>query len=57
MSQLDFSKINDLAEHYKPEMTRFLRNMIRLPSESCQEKEVVQRIKQERGRRWGDGHS
>jgi len=47
MPQLDFSKIDDLAERYKPEMTRFLRDMIRLPSESCQEKEVVQRIKQE----------
>lgn len=33
MSQLDFSKINDLAERYKPEMTRFLRDMIRLPSD------------------------
>ena len=47
MPQLDFSKIDDLAERYKPEMTRFLRDMIRLPSESCQEKEAVQRIKQE----------
>ena len=47
MPQLDFSKIDDLAERYKPEMTRFLRDMIRLPSESCQEKEVIQRIKQE----------
>jgi len=47
MPQLDFSKIDDLAERYKPEMTRFLRDMIRLPSESCQEKKVVQRIKQE----------
>jgi len=47
MTQLDFNKINDLAENYKPEMTRFLRDMIKLPSESCQEKAVVLRIKEE----------
>ena len=47
MTQLNFSKINELAESYKPEMTRFLRDMIKLPSESCQEKAVVQRIKEE----------
>ncbi len=47
MTQVDFRKINALAESYKPEMTRFLRDMIKLPSESCQEKAVVQRIKEE----------
>ncbi len=47
MTQLDFNKINDLSENYKPEMTRFLRDMIKLPSESCQEKAVVLRIKEE----------
>ena len=47
MTQLDFNKINDLAENYKPEMTRFLRDMIKLPSESCREKAVVLRIKEE----------
>ncbi|QVK18787.1 YgeY family selenium metabolism-linked hydrolase [Mycoplasmatota bacterium] len=36
-----------LAEKYKPEMTRFLRDMICIPSESCGEKEVVLRIKEE----------
>ncbi|MGB5985923.1 MAG: YgeY family selenium metabolism-linked hydrolase, partial [Desulfobacterales bacterium] len=39
--------INELAESYKPQMTQFLRDMIKLPSESCDEKAVVQRIKQE----------
>ncbi len=38
---IDFKKINELAEGYKKDMTRFLRDMIRIPSESCQEKEVV----------------
>ncbi|MCP4622788.1 MAG: YgeY family selenium metabolism-linked hydrolase [bacterium] len=47
MTQIDFNKINELAESYKPEMTRFLRDMIKLPSESCQEKAVVLRIKEE----------
>ena len=47
MSQLDFAKIKALAEGYKPDMSRFLRDMIRLPSESCQEKAVVERIKAE----------
>ena len=47
MTQIDFNKINELAENYKPEMTRFLRDMIKLPSESCQEKAVILRIKEE----------
>jgi putative selenium metabolism hydrolase len=47
MSQPDFAKIKELAENYQPEMTRFLRDMIRLPSESCQEKAVVERVKVE----------
>lgn len=47
MTQLDMNRINELAEGYKPEMTAFLRDMIRLPSESCQEKTVVLRIKKE----------
>lgn len=36
-----------LAESYKPEMSRFLRDMIAIPSESCGEREVVLRIKEE----------
>lgn len=47
MTQIDFNKINDLAENYKPEMTRFLRDMIKLPSESCREKAAALRIKEE----------
>jgi len=47
MAQLDFKKINALAEEYKPQMTAFLRDMLRIPSESCEEKEVVSRIKTE----------
>ena len=47
MTQIDYAKIRALAEGYKPEMTRFLRDMIKLPSESCQEQAVVQRIREE----------
>jgi len=47
MSPPDFVKIKELAETYQPEMTRFLRDMIRLPSESCREKAVVERVKAE----------
>jgi putative selenium metabolism hydrolase len=47
MSQLDFAKIKELAGNYRPDMSRFLRDMIRLPSESCQEKAVIERIKAE----------
>ncbi len=47
MTQIDFTQINALAERYQPEMSAFLRDMIRIPSESCGEKEVVQRIASE----------
>ena len=47
MTQLDFGKIKELAEGYKPQMTAFLRDMIRIPSESCDEEKVVRRIKEE----------
>ena len=47
MRSIDFARVSQLAERYKPDMTRFLRDMIRLPSESCQEKAVVERIREE----------
>jgi putative selenium metabolism hydrolase len=47
MTAIDFAKVKELAEGCKPAMTRFLRDMIRLPSESCQEKAVIERIKEE----------
>ncbi|MCD6323293.1 MAG: YgeY family selenium metabolism-linked hydrolase [Clostridiales bacterium] len=43
----DFKAILEKAESYKDEMSAFLRDMIRLPSESCNEKEVILRIKEE----------
>ncbi len=47
MSIPDFEKIHELAKQYEPEMTRFLRDMVAIPSESCQEEKVVQRIREE----------
>lgn len=44
---MNFSKINALALKYEPRMTRFLRDMIAIPSESRQEEKVVKRIRQE----------
>ena len=47
MSKVSFEKVLELAEKYKPEMTKFLRDMVKIPSESCEEREVVLRIKKE----------
>jgi acetylornithine deacetylase/succinyl-diaminopimelate desuccinylase-like protein len=43
----DFKKILELAEKYKPQMSKFLRDMIAIPSESCDEKKVIERIAEE----------
>ncbi|WP_040292411.1 YgeY family selenium metabolism-linked hydrolase [Acetonema longum] len=43
----NFPKVLELAKKYEPEMTRFLRDMIAIPSESCQEEKVILRIKAE----------
>ncbi|MCP5650749.1 YgeY family selenium metabolism-linked hydrolase, partial [Klebsiella pneumoniae] len=45
--QIPFDEIVKKAEHYKKDMTRFLRDMVAIPSESCDEKRVVHRIKEE----------
>ena len=45
--ELDYQKIKDAAEAYRPQMTAFLRAMISKPSESCEEGEVVAVIKAE----------
>ena len=47
MVNLDFEQIKAAAEGYKAAMTRFLREMISYPSESCEEKEVCECIKRE----------
>ena len=44
---MDFEAIKKAAEGYKPAMVKFLRDMIAIPSESCEEGEVVACIKAE----------
>ncbi len=44
---MDFNKIKSAAEGYKEDMTKFLRDLVKIPGESCGEKDVVLRIKEE----------
>ncbi len=44
---IPFETILAKAKSYQKEMTAFLRDMIAIPSESCQEKDVILRIKRE----------
>ena len=44
---IDFQQILTQAEKYRPEISRFLRDMIAIPSESTQEELAILRIKEE----------
>ena len=44
---MNFEAIKKASEGYRAEMSRFLRDMIRIPSESCEEEGVVMCIKAE----------
>lgn len=44
---IDFQKVLEKSEDYQAQMSAFLRDMIAIPSESCEEEKVIQRIKQE----------
>jgi putative selenium metabolism hydrolase len=44
---IDFKEVLSRADEYKPAISRFLRDMIAIPSESRQEAKVIQRIKAE----------
>ena len=44
---MDLDKIREAAKKYEQPMTRFLRDMIAIPSESTCERQVVERIRQE----------
>ncbi len=44
---MNFKAILKHATDYEPEMTAFLRDMIKIPSESCDEKAVIKRIEKE----------
>lgn len=43
----EFAAIKEAAERFCPAMSRFLRDLIRIPGESCKEKGVVARIAEE----------
>ena len=45
--QIPFEMVLEKAYQYKAEMSQFLRDMIAIPSESCDEERVALRIKQE----------
>ncbi len=47
MKTLPFEKIMQHAEQYREDIIAFLRDMVRIPSESCEEKDVILRIKEE----------
>ena len=40
---MDFEAIKRAAEGYQADMTRFLRDLIAIPSESCEEEGVINR--------------
>ena len=44
---INFAAIKKAAESYEKDMTRFLRDLVRLPGESCGEKETAARIVEE----------
>jgi len=44
---MDTSKVKQAAQAYEPQMTKFLRDLIAIPSESCEEEGVIRRTIQE----------
>ncbi len=44
---MDFEKVLNQAESYRGDISKFLRDMIAIPSESCNEEGVILRIKEE----------
>ncbi len=44
---MDFEKVMKQAESYREDISKFLRDMIAIPSESCNEEAVILRIKEE----------
>ena len=44
---MDFNKVKEAAQGYEKAMTKFLRDLIAIPGESCGEEKVVRRIAEE----------
>lgn len=44
---MDFNKIKEAAKNYEADMTKFLRDIVKFPGESCDEKAHINRIAEE----------
>ncbi len=44
---MDFNKIKEASQSYLPAMTKFLRDLVAIPGESCEEEGVIKRIEAE----------
>lgn len=44
---MDFNRIKETAQAYQPAMTKFLRDLVAIPGESCEEEGVIRRIEAE----------
>ncbi len=44
---IDYNRVRQAAEGYKEDMIKFLRDLIKIPGESCEEEGVARRIKEE----------
>ena len=44
---MDFNKIKQASENYLPDMTKFLRELVAIPGESCGEEGHIKRIEAE----------
>ncbi|MEG0565005.1 MAG: M20/M25/M40 family metallo-hydrolase, partial [Hungatella sp.] len=44
---MDFNKIKEAAQNYEADMTKFLRDIVKFPGESCDEKAHIDRIAEE----------
>lgn len=44
---LDYAKIKEAAQNYQKDMTKFLREIVKNPGESCDEKAHITRIAEE----------
>lgn len=45
--KMDFNKIKEAAQNYEADMTKFLREIVKFPGESCGEKDHIERIAEE----------
>lgn len=44
---MDFNKIKEAAQNYEADMTKFLREIVKFPGESCGEKDHIEQIAEE----------